>query len=728
MTSRLVLALAVASALSLTLPGCEAQSEETAAATGAAASGQDGTSADASASNPFFAESTLPLQYPPFDKISDADYAPAFERGMAEHLQEIRAIADNGEAPTFENTIVAMERAGQVLDRVSTVFFSVTGTDINDTLKALQTEIAPKLAAHRDAVLLDDALYARVKALYDQRDSLGLDPESARLLERYHTDFVRAGAQLSEADKAKLKDLNAELATLQTQFTQNVLNEVNASAVVVDDRAELEGLSEATIKAAADTAKARGMDGKYVITLLNTTQQPVLDSLANRDLRKRVFEASVSRNSRGNEFDNTGVVSQIAKLRAQRAALLGFDNHADYQLADSTAGSIEAVNARLSELAAPAVRNARKEAADLQAMIDAEGGDFELAPWDWQYYTEKLRAERYDIDEAALKPYFELDSVLQNGVFYAANKLYGLTFKERTDLPTYNPDVRVFDVFDANGEQLAIFTADFYARDSKRGGAWMNSFVSQSDLMGTKPIVTNNLNIKKPSEGEPTLLTFDEVTTMFHEFGHALHGMFSDVTYPRFSGTSVPRDYVEFPSQVNEMWATWPEVLANYAKHYQTGEAMPQELLDKVLASEKFNQGFATTEYLGASLLDQAWHQKSADALPDADGVMAFEAEALADAGVDYEPVPPRYRTPYFSHTWGGGYSAGYYGYIWAETLDADTVEWFKENGGLKRENGDHFRKTLLSQGGSKDAMQLFRDFRGRDAEIEPLLERRGLN
>ncbi len=676
--------------------------------------------------NPFFAASTLPYQMPPFDQIRDEHYAPAIERGMAEHASEIAAIADNPAAPDFENTIVAFERSGQLLGRVTRVFFNLAGAHTNDTIQAVQTEMAPKLAAHQDAIFLNPVLFQRIETLYDNRDQLGLDPEQSRLLERYRIDFVRAGARLDDAGKARLKEINGELASLQTRFNQNVLKEVNGSAIVVDSREELDGLSENQIAAAAKAASERGLDGKFVIALMNTSGQPPLSSLKNRTLRERIMRASLVRGSRGGEFDNREILTQVARLRAERAQMLGYPNHAAYTLEDQTAGTTEAVNGMLAKLAPAAVANARREAADLQEMIRAEGGDFELAPWDWDFYAEKVRQARFAFDESQLKPYFELTNVLENGVFFAAGKLYGLRFERRTDLPTYHPDVLVYEVFDADGQPLALFLGDFYARPSKRGGAWMNAYVPQSGLFGSKPVVANHQNIPKPPEGEPTLMTFDEVNTMFHEFGHALHGMFSNVRYPRFAGTSVPRDFVEYPSQVNEMWATWPEVLANYAKHHITGEPMPQELLDKVLAADTFNQGFATTEYLAASLLDQAWHQLPPEAIPDADGLLDFEAKALADAGVDFAPVPPRYRSTYFSHIV-GGYSAGYYSYIWSEVLDADSVEWFKENGGLKRENGDHFRATLLSRGGSDDAMVLFRNFRGRDADIAPLLTRRGL-
>jgi peptidyl-dipeptidase Dcp len=716
MTTRL--ALALAATLGLAMP---AYSQAASAATTEAAK----------AANPFFAESPLPLHYPQFDKIKDSDYAPAFDAGMAEQLKEVEAIANNPEAPTFENTIVALEKSGQVLDRATTVFFALVGADTNDARNKLRADYSTKFAAHGDAINLNSKLFARVKALYDKRDSLGLDAEGVRLVERYHTNFVRSGANLSENDKTKLKDMNAELAALGSKFSDNVLKEVNASAVVVDDAKELDGLTEAQIATAAELAKKRGLEGKYLLTLLNTTGQPPESQLTNRALRQRLHQASVIRGSRGGEFDNTQIISRIMKLRADRAKLLGYPNHAAYGLEDQTARTPEAVNAMLGKLAPAAVANAKREAADLQAMIDKEQAakgqpSFKLEPWDWAFYSEKVRAEKYNFDESQLKPYFELNNVLENGVFYAANQLYGLTFKKRTDLPVYHPDVTVYDVFDADGSQLAIFIADMYARDSKRGGAWMNSYVSQSALSGYKPVVANHLNIPKPPAGEPTLLTWDEVTTAFHEFGHALHGMFSDVKYPYFSGTSVPRDFVEYPSQVNEMWADWPSILQNYAKHYQTGAPLPQALLDKVIAASKFNEGFKTTEYLGAAMLDQRWHQITADKVPDAAGVMKFEAAALTADGINYPPVPPRYKTPYFSHIM-GGYSAGYYAYIWSEVLDANSVEWFKNNGGLKRENGDHFRKTLLSQGGSQDAMKIFRDFAGHDPKIEPLLEKRGL-
>nr|WP_314547007.1 M3 family metallopeptidase [uncultured Massilia sp.] len=677
------------------------------------------------ASNPFAKPSTLPFQYPAFDKIKNDDFAPAFEEGMRQHALEIDAIANDKAAPTFDNTIVAMERSGQLLNRVSTTFSNLVGTNTNPTLDALDKDLAPKLAAHSDKIRLNEKLYKRIQALYDKRAQLKLDAESAYLLERYHTDFVRAGAKLSAADKEKLKAYNGKIAALQTQFSQNVLKEANASALVVNSRAELAGMSDKAVDVAAAEAKKRGLDGKFVIPVVNTTQQAPLSVLTNRATREKLLATSLARGSHGGEYDNRNVVLELAKLRAERAALLGYPNHAAYLLEDQTAKTTGAVNSLLAEFAKPAVNNAKKEAAEIQKAIDADGGKFQAAAYDWNYYSDKVRQARYAFDQNQLRPYFEFNRVLIDGVFFAATKEYGITFKERKDLPVYDPDVRVFDVFDADGKQLAIFLHDPYARSNKRGGAWMNAYVGQNALLGTHPVIANHLNIPKPAAGEPTLLTYDEVRTMFHEFGHALHGMFSNVKYPRFSGTRVPRDYVEFPSQVNEMWMDWPEILANYAKHYQTGAPMPKELLDKVHASTKFNEGYRTTEYLAASILDQKWHQLGATQIPT--DVLGFEAKALHDAGVDFPLVPPRYRTTYFSHVFSGGYSAGYYGYLWAEKLDADTVEWFKENGGLTRKNGDRFRQMLLSRGGTMDAMEMYRNFRGRDAKIEPLLERRGL-
>ncbi|MBD8629226.1 M3 family metallopeptidase [Oxalobacteraceae sp. CFBP 8753] len=678
------------------------------------------------ASNPFAKPSTLQYGYPAFDKIKNEHFAPAFDEGMREQAAEIAKIANNKAAPTFDNTIVAMERSGQLLGRVRAVFYTLTGSYTNDTLQALDKDLAPKFAAHSDAIRLNPALFARIKTLHDKRATLGLDAESAFLLERYYKDFVRAGANLSAADKVKLKDYNGKLAALQTQFSQNVLKEVNASAFVVDTRAELAGLPEKAIDAAAAEATKRGLDGKFVIPVVNTTQQAPLAVLTNRATREKLLTTSMIRGSRGGEFDNRDVVLQLAKLRAERAELLGYENYAAYSLEDQTAKNTTSVNKLLGDLTAPAVRNAKKEAAEIQAVIDAEKGGFKLAAQDWAIYSDKVRTAKYAFDANQLKPYFEFDNVLEKGTFFAATKLWGITFKRRTDLPTYDADVRVYDVFEENGAHLAIFVVDPYARPNKRGGAWMSSLVDQSFLLDKKPVITNNLNLTKPAAGEPTLLTWDEVRTTFHEFGHATHGWFSKVKYPRFSGTSVPRDYVELPSQVYEMWMAWPEVMASYAKHYQTGAVMPKELLDKLRASQKFNEGYRTTEYLAAAVLDQRWHQLGSKAIPT--DVKTFEQQALKDAGLDFAPVPPRYSSTYFSHAMGGGYSAGYYSYLWAERLDADAGEWFKENGGLQRKNGDRFRNMVLSKGGTVDAVEMYRAFRGRDPVIEPLLERRGLN
>ena len=710
------LALAISSVLA-TAPATAQQAKE--------------ASMPAAYAGPFAAPSPLDLNYPQFDRIKDSDFAPAFDAGMAAQLKEIEAIANNPEKPSFQNTIVAMEKSGKLLDRATSVFFNLVGTDKNDARDKLQTEYAPKFSAHADAITLNPKLFARIKALYDARDSLGLDAVDRRLLEKRYQDFVRGGAALDDAQKARIREINTQMSKLGTQFNQNVLAEVNDSAVVVDSREQLKGMSEEQIAAAAEAAKARKLDGKYVIALLNTTGQPAEAQLQDRALRQRLHEASVARGSRGNQWDNTAIVSQVLKLRAERARLLGYDTSANFVLADETAANQDNVNKMLGALAPKAVANARREGAELQAMIDAEQkqagqASFPLQPWDWSYYSEKVRAAKYSFDESQLKPYFEMKNVLENGVFFAANKLYGISFKERTDLPKYHPDTWIYDVFDKDGKRLSIFIFDPYARASKRGGAWMNTYVAQSTLTGEKPVVANHLNVPKPSPGKPTLLTWDEVTTAFHEFGHALHGFFQDVRYPYFS-MNVPRDFVEYPSQVNEMWADWPEVLAHYAKHYQTGEAMPKALLDKVIAASKFNQGFATTEYLEAAMLDQRWHQLPLEQIPDAAGVMPFEAKALAADGFDYAPVPPRYRTPYFSHIM-GGYAAGYYAYIWSEVLGANTTQWIRQHGGLKRENGDRLRELVLAPGGQIEAGKLFPSFAGYEAKIEALLEQRGLD
>ncbi|WP_410615223.1 M3 family metallopeptidase [Amycolatopsis sp. lyj-109] len=676
--------------------------------------------------NPFAAPSELPYALPPFDRISDEHYRPAFEAGLAEHAAEIEQIAAQDAEPTFENTIVALERAGELLGRVASVFYNLSGSNSTDEIQAIQAEFAPKLAAHHDAIHLDPQLFARIDALHRRRGELGLDEESLRLLERRHTDFSRAGAGLGEAEQTRLRELNEQLSTLQTTFQQNLLKDTNELAVVIDERAELDGFGEGAIATAAEAASARGEDGKYVLTLsLPTSQASPLETLRNRDVRERIHTASMARGNRGNDLDNNTVVAEIVRLRAERAALLGYPNHAAYVIADETAKTAEAAAGLLERLAPAAVANARAEAAELQQLLEADVPGAKLRPSDWPFYAAQVRRERFEVDTEALRPYFEADRVYLDGVFFAATKLYGLTFTERDDLPKYHPEVRTFEVFDADGTPLGLYLLDLYTRDAKRGGAWMNTFVDQSELLGRRTVVVNVLNVNKPPAGEPTLLTFDELVTAFHEFGHALHALVSAVRYPTFSGTNVPRDFVEYPSQVNEMWMLWPEVLAHYAKHHETGEALPQEQVDKLLAAQQYGEGFSTTEYLAASLLDQAWHGLGVD--DRVEEVQRFETEALVKAGVAVDAIPPRYRTTYFAHIFSGGYSAGYYSYIWSEVLDADTVQWFRDNGGLTRANGDHFRRTLLGRGGSIDPMDAFRAFRGRDPEIEPLLARRGL-
>ncbi|MCU1410556.1 MAG: family peptidase [Rhodoglobus sp.] len=672
--------------------------------------------------NPFLEPSTLPFGMPPFADIKDEHYKPAFETGMEDHLKEIRAITVKRDMPTFENTMIPLEKAGQFLERVATVFFNKVSADGNDATAELEEEIAPLLAAHSDAIRLDSQLYWRIKTLHDQLDSLDLDAESRYLVERYYMEYTIAGAGLDDAEKEKLRDFNQQLSTLTTRFEKNLLADTNDLAVVIEDAAELAGLEPGEISAAAEAAKERGLDGKYLVTLVLPTGHPWLSSLTNRDVRARIMAASRARGIRGNDWDNKQLVLDIARVRAERAKLLGFASHAEWVIADETAKTPANVAAMLDKLAVPAARNAKEEQADLEAQAGHA-----VEAHDWAFYSEKVRQAKYDVDEVAMRPYFESERVLKDGVFYAATKLYGVTFTERTDIPAYHPDVRVFEVTNEDGSPVGLYTLDLYTRDSKRGGAWMNSLISQSELLGHPVVVTNNLNVPKPAAGEPTLLTYDEVNTFFHEFGHALHGLFARVTYPKFAGTNTYRDFVEFPSQVNEMWMLWPEVLENYAVHHLTGEPMPKEFVEKIQASSAFNEGFATSEYLAAALLDQAWHNIGADAaIAD---VPAFEAAALAKVGLDNPATPTRYSSTYFQHVFANSaYDAGYYSYIWSEVLDADTVEWFKSNGGLTRENGDRFRSRLLGVGGSKDPLEAFRDFRGRDADIQPLLDRRGLN
>ncbi|ALD12689.1 M3 family metallopeptidase [Clavibacter capsici] len=680
--------------------------------------------------NPFLEPSTLPYGMPPFAEIREEHFRPAFEAGIAEHLAEVTAIAEQTEPPTFENTLVALERAGRTLDRVSHVFFTLSSADSSPFTRDLDAEIAPELAAHEDAIRLDARLYARIRAVHDARHESGLDAESVYLVERYLAEFTIAGAGLDDAAKDRLRDLNRRLSVLTTRFESNLLEDTNDLAVVVDDAAELDGLGDGAIAAAAQAAADRGLVGKHLITLVLPTGHPYLSQLTDRGLRQRIMEASLARGARGNAHDNRPLVLEITRLRAERAALLGFPSHAAAVTADQTARTPEAVADMLGRLAPAAARNARAEAVELQRVIDRtqeEKGEptFELAAWDWAFYSEKVRTERYAVDTERMRPYLEADRVLRDGVFRAATALYGVTFTERDDIVAYHPDARVFEVRDEDGSPVGLYVLDLHTRDSKRGGAWMNPLISQSALLDTPTVVLNNLNVPKPPAGQPTLLSYDETNTLFHEFGHALHGLFARVTYPRFAGTNVFRDFVEFPSQVNEMWMLWPEVLASYAVHHETGERMPDELVAAVQASSAFNEGFLTSEYLGAALLDQAWHRIGVDDVVE--DVDAFQADALAAVGLDVPGVLPRYASSYFQHTFAGGYDAGYYSYIWSEVLDADTVEWFHENGGLTRANGDRFRSRLLGVGGSKDPLEAYRDFRGRDAVIEPLLERRGL-
>ena len=676
------------------------------------------------AENIFLKRSVLEYELPDFAHLEEEHYLDGFYKGTAAQLEEVETIIASGE-PTFENTIVALEKSGQILSRMLYVFYNKSSSDTNDALDVIEEEIAPKLSAHQDAITLNPALFSRIKALYDKRDSLALSSEDAWLLEKYYRDFVYAGAHLTQDQRAELTKINERLSSLETQFSKNLLTDTNESALIVDSVTELAGLSAGEIEAAADAAKARGLEGKYLLAMVNFSGNPMLESLEVRSTRERIMKASLLRGNRDNDSDTKKIIVEMAKLRATRAELFGKKTHADYIIAEQTAGSVENVHAMLRKIAPAAVRNARAEGADIQAMIKESGEIFELASWDWDFYTEKVRKAKHNIDSSAMRPYFELERVLSDGVFFAANKLFGISFNERPDLITYHPEARAFEVFNEDGSKLGLFIGDFYTRDSKRGGAWMNNLVDQNFLLNQLPVVVNNLNIPKPAAGQPTLLTYDEIVTLFHEFGHALHGLLSSVTYPRVSGTSVQRDFVEFPSQVNEMWILWPEVVSNYAKHHETGEVLPQDLIDRLKGASTFNEGHATTSYLAASILDLAWH--SLEAGQDIPDVVAFEEQAIKDYGLDYHAVPTRYRSTYFSHIFGGGYSAGYYGYIWSEVLDAESVQWFKDNGGLTRANGDHFRAELLSRGGSIDSMTMFKNFRGREASITPLLKRRGL-
>lgn len=684
---------------------------------------------DLDPSNPFAQPSSLPYELPDFTAIRFEHYRPALLAGMAQERAEVEAIATDPHPPTVENTLVALERAGAVLERVAAVVYNQLSADASPELEALEEEIAPLLSAHSDAIHLDTRLFARVDALHAAAASgeLVLDAQDAWLLERVHTDFVLSGVHLDEAGKERLRELNSRITTLDAAFGRTLLAATNAAALVLTDESELDGLSAQDVAAAAQAATEHGVAG-FWIELANTTSQPLLASLNRRDVRERLFCASVERGA-GGEHDTRPILLEMARLRAERAQLLGFAHHAAATVADETAGSAQAVADMLARLAPAAAANALREQERLQVELERDHPGARLEPWDWAYYAERVQRAERSLDDSVLRPYLELERVLVDGVFAAAHRLYGLSFVERPELPGYAPGVRVFEVLDADGSGLGLFVADYFTRDSKRGGAWMNSFVDQNHLLGQRPVVINNANVPRPAPGEPALLSWDFVITLFHEFGHALHGLLSDVRYPSRSGTSVPRDFVEYPSQVNEMWAWDREILASFARHHATGDPMPAAWLDTLLAARSDGQGFATTEYLAAALLDQAWHRLAPDEVPtDVEDVQAFEARALAAAGLDLPAVPPRYRTTYFSHVFGGGYSAGYYAYIWSEVLDADTVEWFAENGGLTRANGDTFRTRLLGRGGSVDPLAAFRELRGRDPQIDPLLVRRALD
>jgi peptidyl-dipeptidase Dcp len=674
--------------------------------------------------NPFYSTSTLPFQAPPFDKIKDSDYQPAIEAGMAQQREEIKAIAANPAPPTFENTIVAMEKSGRLFDRAMSAFNAVTGANLNPELQEVQKIEAPKLAAHDDAIFLDPKLFQRVKAIYEQRDSLKLDPESLRLVDYYYKKFVHSGANRSEADKVALKKLNEEESTRTQEFVTKLLAATKDAAYVTTGKSALAGLSDAQIAAAAEAAKERKVEG-YVIPLQNTTQQPDLAILQQRSTRQSLFENSWNRAERGGANDTRDTVSRLAQLRSEKAKLLGFPNYGAWKLEDQMAKSPEAAIKFMDALVPGTTAKAHSEAGDIQALINAQKGGFQLQPWDWNFYSDQVRKAKYDLDESQIKPYFELNNVLENGVFYAATQLYGITFKERKDIPVYHPDVRVFEVSNADGTPLALWYCDYFKRDNKNGGAWMDSLVGQSKLLGTLPVVFNVANLAKPVPGQPALISFTDVTTMFHEFGHALHGMFADTTYPTLSGTAVPRDFVEFPSQFNEHWASDPAVFNRYAKHYQTGAPMPAGLAAKIRQSQTFNQGYALTEVVAAAELDMQWHTlppSTPRQQPD-----EFQTKALEKTRLDLSYVPSRYRSSYFAHIWGGGYAAGYYAYLWSEMLDDDAYQWFEDHGGLTRANGDRFRKMVLSRGNTEDLNKMYAAWRGGEPTIQPMLKYRGL-
>lgn len=677
-------------------------------------------------SNPFFAPSSLPFHAPDFAAVKVEHFMPAFDEGMRQQLAQMDEIANQAAPPTLDNTLIAMERSGEILDRVAPVFFHLSGAYTNDAIQKLEEEIAPKLASHSDNIYLNRKLFQRVETLWKGREQGNWSEEQKRLVEKYYENFVRAGARLTADQQARIRAINEELSTLTTQFQNNLLAVAKERSLLIEDVSKLEGLSASDLSSAKQGAAARGHEGKYLLSMQNTTRQPVLTSLKNRETRKAVWLASANRAmGEAGGIDNRPIVLKLAKLRAERAKLLGYANHAAYTLENQMAENPQAAFKMLQDLVPGVMAKARIESEKILEAMRADGIDGPVEPWDWEYYAERVRARDYSVDETAVKPYFEMESVLQNGVFYAYGKLYGISFRERKDLPVWDPTVRVFDVIDVGGKTIGLFYADYYHRENKRGGAWMDAFVSQSRLRGHQPVVVNCMNIPQPAPGTPTLLTLDEVTTMFHELGHGVHGLFSSVEYPLLSGTNVPRDYVEFPSTVHEDWAIDPEILAHYARHYQTGQTIPKDLLAKAIAASKFNKGYETLEYMAAALVDLGWHSLTEEQVPS--DVESFEKELLKRFGVDFAPVPPRYRSSYFAHVWSGGYSAGYYAYLWSEVLAADAFAAWKERGGLKQSNGQDFRKAILSRGDSRDVMQQYIDFRGQKPTVDALLIRRGL-
>ncbi len=681
-------------------------------------------SASIESTNPLFVKSPLQFQTPQFDLIKDEHFVPAFEQGMKEQLAEIDAIVNNTEVPSFENTIVAMEKSGELLTRASRIFYNLNGTDSNDARRAIQTEMAPKFAAHGDNINLNKALFERVEAVYNQRDALSLTAEEKRLVEVLYKGFVRSGAKLNEEQKTRIREINKELSTIGTQFSQNIMALIKNNVVIVEDKSQLAGLSDAQIASLATAATEAGHEGKYLIKITNTTRQPILASLENRDLREKVWRASAERALTG-ENSNADIVPTITKLRSERAALLGYESYAHFGLESQMAKEPQAVLDMLSSMVPALLQNVDAEAAAIQAKIDASGENFKLAPWDWFFYAEQVRKDKYNLDENAVKEYFEFNRVLKDGVFFTMNRLYGITFKPRPDLPVYHEDVEAYELLDEDGSSLAIFYADYFAREGKRGGAWKSAFVKQSGLDNQRPVIVNVMNIQKAPEGEPTLISYSEATTIFHEMGHGVHGMLSQVKYPTLSGTSTSRDFVEFPSTFEEDWAIYPEVIANYAKHYKTGEPIPKDLLKKVIESRSFNQGFDTFEYVAAALLDMEWHSLPASA-PKQD-IVKFEQAALEKHNVNIDYIPPRYKSAYFNHSM-GGYAAGYYAYMWSEILAADAYAYVQTQGGLNRKIGQKYRENILEVGNTRDLMESYKAFRGQEPTTEALLKRRGLS